>query len=67
MLNVANDTSDCIQSTIDQVDAWKSANGPVGSNVIGKNDIRSNENQGEALYEALDEYNNGWYHWPWND
>ncbi len=53
---IGNDSS-CIADTIAAADAWMATYGPVGSGV--KTNKPAWQNEGAALHEALDAYNNG--------
>lgn len=56
-LNVINNPSSCIDAIIAEADGWMVDYGPVGSIVAARSDAWGEE--GEPLYEALDDYNNG--------
>jgi hypothetical protein len=54
---IGNDDS-CIADVIADADAWMAEYGPVGSGVEAGGE-NSPWREGEPLYKALDEYNNG--------
>jgi hypothetical protein len=54
-VQIGNDPS-CVQSTIDEADAWMAAYGPVGSNVHAASLAWK---VGEPLHRLMDNYNNG--------
>lgn len=65
MLNVAGcNDGDCVTDTIALADAWMTTYGPVGAGVKANS---SAWQQGEPLYELLDDYNNGFLCAPARD